>query len=74
MAKVKIFLDKNETIEDAEELLKKALELHSTGDIHVDESWDDPAMVDVQDRAVEVHKRIYDDMIDEIINAINEEY
>ena len=74
MPKVKIYLEKGETIEEAEELLRKALDLHSSGDIHVEESYDDPAMIHTQERMEEIHNKIYDEMLQEVIEAINEEY
>ena len=74
MAKVKIYLDKGETIQDAEEQLSKALALHSTGDVHVEESFDDPAMIHAQEEMENIHKKVYDDMIAEIMEIINGEY
>jgi hypothetical protein len=74
MAKVKIYLDEGETIQDAEEQLRKALDLHSSGDIHVEESFDDPAMIHAEQEMVNMHKKVYDDMMKEIIDIINGEY
>lgn len=74
MPKVKIFLAPNESIEDAEELLRKALNLHANGDVHVEESFDDPAMIDTQNRMENIHKQIYKEMVDEIIEELDKEY
>jgi len=72
--KVKIQLNKNQTIEDAEELLFKALDLHRSGDIHLLESFDDPAMIDVSQRMEKIYEDIYKDMMDEIIEALGDDY
>lgn len=74
MATVKIFLSKNESMSDAEEALSKALQLHSSGDIHVEESFDDPAMIHVSERMENIHEVIYKEMISEIIDELNKEY
>lgn len=74
MAKVKIFLEKGESMADAEEMLSKALKLHSSGDIHVEESFDDPAMIHAAERMQNIHEDIYDDMLKEILEEINKEY
>lgn len=72
--KVKIILDKNETVEEAEELLFKALDLHRTGEVHTRESFDDPAMVDIEDRVLKSYSDMHKDMLEEISEALDEEY
>lgn len=74
MAKIKIIADENETIEEAEKLLEKAMEFHSSGDAHDDESFDDPAMTDVLNDMENTHKRIYLEMMQEIFQVLDEEY
>lgn len=74
MAKVKIILEKGETQDDAEELLMKAFEHHSSGDAHDSESFDDPAMNDVLHRMEKTHKQIYSEMLEEITEALEKQY
>lgn len=74
MAKVKIFLEKGETLADADNALFKALNHHASGDVHLRESFDDPAMVDAANRMEELFKKQYKEMIDEIIATLESEY
>lgn len=74
MAKVKIILEKGEDQLDADYALQKALELHTTGEIHQGEHFEDPAMVHAAQRAEEIHDRIYKDMIREINELLDQEY
>jgi len=74
MAKVKILLEKGEDQLDADNALLKALELHTSGEIHQGEVFDDPAMLHVAQRAEEIHGKIYSDMIREINEVLDEEY
>lgn len=71
MAKVNIILEKHETIEEAQEMLKKALELQET---HSEEAFDDPAMVDVENYLMREHAKIYAEMIAEINETLGEDY
>jgi len=73
MAKVKVFLEKGETELDAQIAIEKALQLHSSGDIHT-ESFEDPAMIHAQQRFEEIHDRIYKEMLDEIMDELDKEY
>lgn len=72
--KIKIILNKNETKEQAEETLIKALNLHKDGDVHIDASYDDAAMVDTENRLKDIHSKIYQDMLDEINETLEEQY
>ena len=72
--KVKIYAEGDETPEQAEEALFKALSAQRNGDAHLNESFDDPAMVDLSRRLAEEHKKIYQDLVQEINDAIDEEY
>ena len=74
MAKVKIILEKGESPSDADAMLLKALQLHSTGDVHIDESFDDPAMIDAAAHLERIHKQIYSEMLEEINDVIDAEY
>ncbi len=73
MTKIKILLDKNETPEEAEEILYKALNAQRNGDIHT-EDFSDPAMVDVVSVMEKFHKDIYVDMMREIQEVLDREY
>lgn len=72
--KIKIILDKDQTKEEAEDLLFKALELHKNGEVHIDESFDDAAMIDTENRLKTIHSKIYADMLEEINEALEEQY
>jgi hypothetical protein len=74
MADVKIILEKGETQQEAEEALLKALNSHSSGDIHFTESFEDPAMVDATHKMEKMHKDMYNEMIREINEALDDEY
>jgi hypothetical protein len=74
MAKVKIFLDENETLEDAEDTLRKALDLHVSGDIHDGESFSDPAMIDTAVILERLHEDMYKKMIAEILQTLDRDY
>lgn len=74
MAKIKVLLEKGETSLDADLALQKALELHTSGDVHARESFDDPAMQDVSKKLEAVNKVTYANMIKEIIAALEEDY
>lgn len=73
MAKVKILLDKNETIEDIEESLFKALDFHRQGGVHTEE-FADPAMSDLNDQLVVEHEKMLAAMLEEIFNELDKEY
>lgn len=74
MAKVKIFLEPGETVEDAESSLLKAMNHHNSGDVHSSHSFTDPAMVDVSHRLINLHDKIYDEMLQEIFMALDKDY
>jgi hypothetical protein len=74
MAKVKIFLDENETIQDAEESIFKALNHHSSGDVHSHHQFQDPGMQSIADRMEDIHSKIYQDMMNEIFEELDKEY
>lgn len=74
MAKVKIFLDKEESLRDAEDQIFKALNHHASGDVHSQDSFEDPAMVSVSNKMEQEYKRIAQDMMREISEALDEDY
>lgn len=74
MAKLKIELESGEDILEADEAIFKALNLHRTGDAHLRESFDDPAMVDLSQRLFKLHEDVYKDLIQEINAALDEDY
>lgn len=74
MAKVKVFLDKDESELDAHIALHKALDIHTSGDVHLKESFDDPAMVHASQRFEEIHSKIYKEMMDEILDELDKEF
>lgn len=74
MAKVKIYLDSDETQEEAEDSLFKAMNLHNSGDIHSSHSFQDPAMVSVAEKMEREHKKIYADMLQEIFEVLDQDY
>lgn len=74
MAKVKIFLEPGETTQDAEDLLFKALNHHNTGEVHSSHSFQDPAMVSVAHKMESIHSKIYQEMLEEIFEALDKDY
>ena len=73
MAKIQIFLDKDETPEQAEDLLFKAIESQRNGELHQDE-FSDPAMKNALDRMEKIYKDNYAELLQEIMQALDEEY
>lgn len=74
MGKVKVLLEAGEDRVDVDNELHKALEHHVSGDVHMNESFEDPAMVDASHHMKRVHDQIYNEMIREIIDALDEDY
>jgi hypothetical protein len=74
MAKVSIVLDKDESSLEAENQLLKALNYHASGDAHSKETFHDPAMIDVSMKMEKLHKDMYEEMVDEICELLDEEY
>lgn len=73
MPNVKIELEKGMTPDEAEELVFKAFQSQRTGDIH-QEKFMDPAMTDLVDQMERAHKEQYQKMVEEIGEALDEEY
>jgi len=74
MAKLKILLDKGETLQEAEDLIFKALNHHASGDVHSSHQFQDPAMAAVAERFEETFKKINQDMINEINETLDKDY
>jgi len=74
MAKIKIFLDKGETLQEAEDMIFKSLQHHNTGDVHSSHKFEDPAMVSVSERMEETYKKIHQEMMQEINEVLDEDY
>jgi hypothetical protein len=74
MAKVKIFLEDDETLQDAEESLLKAMDHHNSGEVHSHHQFQDPAMQSVAHRMEEAHKKIQQEMLQEINEALDRDY
>lgn len=74
MARVKIFLNKNETELDADHAVQKAMEIHTSGAVHDEQIFSDPAMAHVAQRMNEIHDRMYGEMVREIQDVLDEEY
>lgn len=74
MAKVKIYVEPGETLEEAKEDLQKALNFQSSGEVHDDNTYEDPAMRNLSDRLEEMHKETYANIIREVIQALDKDY
>ena len=71
MAKLKVFLEKNETIEDAKELIKKALNgPHS----HESEDYEDLAMEELFNTITREYEVMHENMVREINEALDSEF
>lgn len=73
MSKVKIILDSGESIQEAEDSLVKAITSQDQGQSHTD-GFEDPAMQSTVNRMEEAHKKIYQEMMQEIFEALDKEY
>jgi hypothetical protein len=74
MAKVKIYVQENETLEEAEENIQKALQYHSSGEAHDEDSYEDPAMKSLTSRLEALHSETYNNVIREVIEALDKDY
>ena len=69
--KIKIELDKNQSREEAEEILYKALNSQRTGAQHSEE-FQDPVMNELYHQSVDFYGDLYEDMIAEIIKVLED--
>jgi hypothetical protein len=74
MSKIKIILDKDESLEEAELDIIKAFSHQRSGDVHENESFQDPAMIDIFDQMKILHQDIYDQLIKDVCKALDEDY
>lgn len=74
MSRVKIFLEPGETVQDAEDSFLKAMDLHNSGDIHSSHRFQDPAMIDISEKMENLHSKMYQEMLVEIFQALDEDY
>lgn len=73
MAKVKIILGPNDTQEQVENDLFKALQHHVGGDVHNGEQFADPTVTDAANIMEQKHKVIYAEMLEEINQLLEED-
>lgn len=59
---------------ELQEALQKSIKNHARGDAHINESFEDPAMLDLYEQIVKNYEGIYLEMIREIVEALEEEY
>ena len=71
--KIKIQLDKNQTPEEADNSLFKALSLHANGDAHEDK-FDDPVMQDLLDDLERKFAEMLSGTMAEIHNELDMEH
>ena len=69
---IKIILSKNETIEEAEEKLFKALNAQRSGEIHT-EDFHDPAMRSVVQKMINLHSQMINKAIKDIEKELDGE-
>lgn len=74
MSTVKIFLDPNETTDQAEANLYKALGFHVTGEAHAADQFSDPATNQVASVAKTAHEKMYEEMLVEIFAVLDEDF
>lgn len=74
MAKIKIFLEDNETIEEAQDNLYKALDSKVSGESHASDLFDDPAAQDLANKLENLHKEMYDKLLLDVFEALDQEY
>lgn len=73
MARVKIFLEDDETIEEAEESLLKALSSQSNGDAHANDVFEDPAMVEASKFMEKKFEKLWDSLLKDVEKLIDKE-
>lgn len=72
--KVKVIAEGSETQKDLDDGLFKAVDYHASGDAHMRESFDDPAMVDLSNKLAEAHEIIYQELLQEVQDELDKEY
>lgn len=74
MAKVKIILDRGETQHDAEQALIKAINHHSSGEVHSSHVFTDPAAESAAYKMQDTFNKINTEMMEEIFQTLDEDY
>lgn len=74
MKKIKIIAPKGMTAADIEEYLESAVELKKSEKVHMTESFEDPAMIDLSERVIAEFTKQYDEMLTEISAVLEKEY
>lgn len=74
MAKVKIFLEEGETREEVEESLAKSVNSQNSGDVHAQDTFQDPAMDDVAETMISSFSQIYQEMLQDVFQVLDQEY
>jgi hypothetical protein len=74
VGKIKIFVEDNESQLEVEESLHKALEFHSSGDVHETELFEDAGAQDLLNKLELLHKNLYIQILNEIYEALDEDY
>lgn len=74
MGKVKIYVEEGETIEEAQDDLVKALHYQQSGEVHDEDTYEDPAMRDLTTKMQKFHQETYNNIIKEIIEALDKDY
>ena len=69
---VKVLLEGNETPEEGDEELYKALQGQRDGSTH-SEDFSDPAMRDTTARIIQIHNNTFERMLSEILEILDEE-
>lgn len=69
MAKIKVILEKGESILDANNDLRKALEFQEKGEAHK-ETFEDPAIKDLYERLSKAHVEIYNKILEEVAKIL----
>lgn len=69
MAKVKIILNKGESILKVNNDLRKALEYQEKGDAHK-EAFEDPAIKDLYERLLKSHQEMFEKMLQEVAKIL----
>jgi hypothetical protein len=74
MAKVQIYLDKDESLEEAEKALSKALNFHDSGQAHQENAFADPAMENLVQEFNKAFEASYAQLLAEISEELEKEY
>ena len=71
MARVRILLEKEETLEEVEELLEKAIKYKSEGKVHDRESFDDESMIPLSKYIEDAFEKTYSAILKDIEKVLD---